>query len=110
MGARSTTIGSSVVVLSGTRVRAIVPTSCGTPCRSARRALSRTRSRSRKTAAGSSAAFGDGGEERLVERVEVVGPPARDEVGVDVDFLVDPRRACVAQVGLQARPRGQRAA
>ena len=36
---------------------------------------------------------------------QVVGLAARDEPVVDDDFLVDPRRAGIPQVGLQARPR-----
>ena len=45
-----------------------------------------------------------------VERLEVVGLAAADQPLVDVDLLVDPLGAGVAQVGLQARPRGERAA
>ena len=51
---------------------------------------------------------GSAGEEReqgVVERRQVVGLAARDEVAVDDDLLVDPVGAGVAQVGLQARPR-----
>ena len=39
-----------------------------------------------------------------VEGVEVVGFAAADQPLVDVDLLVDPLGAGVAQVGLQARP------
>src|SRR5919201_2617366 len=47
--------------------------------------------------------------DRLVaERVEIVGLAAGDEAAVDVDLLVDPVPAGVADVGLEARPRGQR--
>ncbi|SDP10689.1 amino acid exporter, AAE family [Pedococcus dokdonensis] len=43
-------------------------------------------------------------EERAVERREVVGVAAGDEVAVLDDLLVDPLGPGVAQVGLQARP------
>ena len=44
------------------------------------------------------------------ERGQVVRVARGDEALVDVDLLVDPGRARVAQVGLQRRPRGERAA
>ena len=46
-------------------------------------------------------------DERLGEGGQVVGVPARDQVAVDDDLLVDPGAAGVADVGPQARPRGQ---
>ena len=50
---------------------------------------------------------GERGHGRLVEGRQVVGLAAGDQVAVDDDLLVLPVRAGVAQVGLQARPRGQ---
>jgi hypothetical protein len=49
-------------------------------------------------------------DELGVESVKVIGFATGDEALVDVDFLVDPLGAGVAQVGLQAWPGGQRAA
>ena len=53
---------------------------------------------------------GERGHGRLVEGGQVVGLAAGDQVAVDDDLLVLPVGAGVAQVGLQARPRGERAA
>jgi hypothetical protein len=50
---------------------------------------------------------GQGVEQRLVERGQVAGVAAGDEVAVHDDLLVDPLATRVADVGLQARPRGQ---
>jgi hypothetical protein len=44
------------------------------------------------------------------DRRDVVGVAARDESGVDVHLLVDPRAAGVADVGLERRPLRERAA
>src|SRR3954471_8140876 len=44
------------------------------------------------------------------EAGDVVGLAARDEALVDVDLLVDPGAAGVADVGLERRPRRDRAA
>src|SRR3954470_13211964 len=44
------------------------------------------------------------------ERGDVVRVAARDEALVHVHLLVDPVSACVADVRLQRRPRGERAA
>jgi amino acid efflux transporter len=49
-------------------------------------------------------AVGDGLEQGGVEGRQVVGVAARDEVAVLHDLLVDPLRAGVAQVGLEAGP------
>src|SRR2546421_1301011 len=49
-------------------------------------------------------------DDLCVEGGQVVGLAARDEPGVDDDFLVDPVRTRVAKVGLQARPGRDRAA
>ena len=49
------------------------------------------------------------GEQRLVEGGQVVGVARGDEVAVLDDLLVDPVAARVADVGLQARPRGDAA-
>src|SRR5207253_8649378 len=55
-------------------------------------------------------AFGELLDQLLVERGYVVRLAARDEAVVDVDLLVDPVPAGVADVGLQGRERRQRPA
>src|ERR671937_2966942 len=41
-----------------------------------------------------------------VEGGQVVRLAARDEAGIDDDLLINPRRSRVAEIGLEARPRG----
>src|SRR5687768_13210020 len=55
-------------------------------------------------------ALGDLLDELRAERGQVVGVARGHEAGVDVDLLVDPGSTGVADVGLQARPGGQRPA
>jgi hypothetical protein len=83
----------------------------------ARRRRSRARPRLRRGRAppgrlgGRSGGHGrrQGRGQRAGERRDVVGVAAGDQVVVDDDLLVLPGRTRVAQVGLQARPRGDRA-
>jgi MFS family permease len=55
-------------------------------------------------------ALGELLDDLRVEGIEVVGLAAAHQPPVDVDFLVDPLGSGVAQIGLQAGPRGERAA